>query len=121
MNKSPRIIITLLVLVNATTPWLAHTYALLLGVTQGLLGIVSGTLWARYYGRVHLGKIRGSVFTAGVVGSSLGPFIMGLLYDTFGSYTLSLWIFIGLLVPMVVAAAFATQPVVKTRLIPTVK
>ena len=80
----------LLVLVNATTPWLAHTYALLLGVTQGLLGIVSGTLWARYYGRVHLGKIRGSVFTAGVVGSSLGPFIMGLLYDTFGSYTLSL-------------------------------
>jgi len=103
----------LFVLVNATTPGMAHTYALLLGITQGLLGIVSGTLWARYYGRVHLGKIRGSVFTAGVAGSSSGPFIMGLLYDNFGSYTLSLWIFIGLLVPMVVAATFATQPVKK--------
>jgi MFS family permease len=100
----------LLVLVNATTPWMAHTYALLLGVTQELLGIVGGILWVRYYGRVHLGKIRGNVFTAGVAGSSLDPFIMGLLYDNFSSYQLSLWIFIGLLAPLVVAAFWATEP-----------
>jgi MFS family permease len=100
----------LIVLVNTTTPWMAHTYALLIGVTQGLLGIVAGTLWARYYGRLHLGKIRGSVFTAGVAGSSLGPFIMGLLYDNYGSYKLSLWIFVGLLAPLVIAAFWATEP-----------
>ena len=103
-------IAALLVLVNLQTAWMGSLYALLLGFTQGLLGIVGGTLWARYYGRVHLGKIRGSVFTAGVAGSASGPFIMGALFDHFGNYTLSLWIFIALLVPMVIAALWATPP-----------
>jgi MFS family permease len=97
-------------LVNTTQPWMGQAYAILLGLTQGLLGIVSGTLWARYYGRKHLGKIRGSVFTAGVAGSSVGPFVMGWIFDRFGSYQISLWIFIGLLAPMVIAALWAKPP-----------
>ncbi len=97
-------------LVNATQPWLGQIYAILLGITQGLLGIVGGTLWARYYGRQHLGKIRGSVFTAGVAGSSIGPFVMGWIFDQFGSYQISLWIFMGLLAPMIIAALWAKPP-----------
>jgi len=72
--------------------------------------VVSGTLWARYYGREHLEKIRGSVFTAGVVGSSVGPFLMGLIYDNTGSYEISLWLFAALLLPVCVAAFWATPP-----------
>ena len=80
------------------------------GVLLIALLIVGGTLWAKYYGRKHLGKIRGSVFTAGVAGSSVGPFIMGLIYDNLGSYKISLWIFIVLLIPVVISAFWAKPP-----------
>lgn len=103
-------IAALVLLVDLRAVWMGTTYAILLGITQGLLGIVGGTLWARYYGRRHLGKIRGSVFTAGVAGSSSGPFIMGILFDNYGNYTISLWLFIALLVPLLFAALWATPP-----------
>jgi OFA family oxalate/formate antiporter-like MFS transporter len=85
-------------------------YAIFMGITQGFGGVVSGTIWAKYYGRAHIGKIRGSVFTAGVVGSSLGPFIMGFIYDNTGSYQLSLWIFAVLLFPTIIASLWVTPP-----------
>ena len=97
-------------LINVTLPLRAHGYAIFMGLTQGFGGVVGGTLWARYYGRQHLGKIRGSVFTAGVAGSSTGPFIMGLIYDQLGSYQISLWIFLWLLVPIAFAALWAKPP-----------
>ena len=103
-------IVSIWMLVGATTPLRAHGYAVFMGLTQGFAGVVGGTLWARYYGREHLGKIRGSVFTAGVVGSSAGPFLMGLLYDNTGSYQLSLWIFLIMLIPVALAALWAKPP-----------
>ena len=90
--------------------WLGTAYAILMGMTQGFGGVVGGTLWARYYGREHLGKIRGSIFTAGVAGSSIGPFIMGLIYDNTGGYQLSLWLFIAMIIPVAFAAFWATPP-----------
>jgi MFS family permease len=103
----------LIFLVNADTPWIGQIYAVMLGITQGFLGIVGGTLWARYYGRKHLGIIRGSVFTAGVAGSSSGPFIMGLIFDKFGNYQISILLFIGLLIPMAIATLWARHPTKK--------
>ena len=100
----------LVILTNLSSPWMGQAYALLLGACQGVLGIVGGTLWARYFGRTHLGKIRGSIFAATVAGSSTGPFIMGLVYDQYNSYTISLWLFVGLLLPLVVAAFWVREP-----------
>ena len=91
----------------------AHIFALFLGVGQGLLGAVQSTLWVRYYGRLHLGKIRGSVATASVAASSLGPFIMGATFDLFGSYNTSLWLFLALLLPLTFITPWATLPVNK--------
>jgi MFS family permease len=101
---------SILVIIFGSQVWLGAAYAILMGMTQGFGGVVGGTLWARYYGREHLGKIRGSIFTAGVAGSSIGPFIMGLLYDNTGSYQTSLWLFVVMLIPVAVAALWATQP-----------
>lgn len=98
------------IILFSTPIWLGTAYAILMGMTQGFGGVVGGTLWARYYGREHLGKIRGSIFTAGVAGSSVGPFIMGLIYDNTGSYQISLWLFIALLIPVAIAALWATPP-----------
>jgi len=102
--------IAILVLALVVAPWMGIAYAIFMGITQGFGGVVSGTLWARYYGREHLGKIRGSVFTAGVAGSSVGPFLMGLIYDNTGSYEISLWFFVALLLPVSVATFWATPP-----------
>ena len=88
----------------------AHGYAVLVGISSGMISVLSGTLWPRYFGRAHLGKIRGSVVTAMVAGSSVGPFITGVIYDQTGSYRLSLGIFIALLIPAAAAALRAVNP-----------
>lgn len=94
----------------ATTPLIAHSYAVLVGISTGLISLVGGTIFARYYGITHLGKLRGVVLTAQVAGSSLGPFITGLIYDLTGSFQLSLWIFVVILVPVALISLKAVQP-----------
>ena len=67
----------------------------LFGMAQGLMTVVAGTAWARLFGRAHLGKIRGTSVAAGVVGSSIGPLLMGISVDRYGSFAPSLWIIAG--------------------------
>jgi MFS family permease len=98
------------VLTAATTPWIAHAYAVLLGISAGLFSLVGGTMFARYFGRAHLGKLNGSVVTAQVAASSLGPLITGLVFDLTGSFQISLWLFVGILVPAAVFSLKALPP-----------
>ena len=98
------------VLTFSSSPVLAHSYAVLIGISTGLISIVGGTLFARYYGQANLGKLRGGVLTAQVAGSSLGPFITGVIYDLTGSFQISLWIFVAILVPAALFSLKATQP-----------
>jgi len=95
---------------RADSVLIAQGYALLIGVGQGLFGAVTNTVWVRYYGRDFLGSIRGSVSMVMVAASSAGPFIMGVTYDFFGSYQFSLTLFIALLIPLAIAAFWATPP-----------
>jgi MFS family permease len=94
----------------ANTTVLAHSYAVVVGISTGLISLVGGTLFPRYFGREHLGKIRGSILTAQVAGSSLGPFITGVLFDISGSFQISLWIFVAMLIPAALISLKATQP-----------
>jgi MFS family permease len=89
---------------------MGYAFAIFIGVGSATLNAVSATVWVRYYGRKHLGKIRGSVWTATVAASSLGPFLMGITYDQFNSYGPVLALFLGLFAVMVVASIFATPP-----------
>lgn len=98
------------VLTFAATPLIAHSYAVLIGISTGLISLVGGTLLPRYFGRKHLGKLRGTILTAQVAGSSLGPFITGLIFDLTGSFQISLWIFVGLLIPAALVSLWATKP-----------
>lgn len=91
-------------------PWMGLAYALIFGASQGLLGVVGATIWVRYYGRQHLGKIRGTSTTAMVLGSSVGPFLMGYTFDQTASYSPSLSFFLICSVIMAVALLFATPP-----------
>lgn len=80
------------------------------GLAQGLMTIVAGTAWARYFGRAHLGKIRGTAVTAAVASSSAGPLIMGVSSDYLGGFEPSMWVFAAGAAMLAVAAVWATPP-----------
>lgn len=93
-------------------------YTLLLGMGQGLFGGLGNTVWVRYYGRENLGKIRGSVWTAAVAGSSVGPFLMGVSYDRSGSFTISLVIIAVILFCLAIAGIWATPSTTLEKSLP---
>jgi len=85
------------------------------GLAQGLMSIVAATAWARYFGRAHLGKIRGMSLTAAIAGSGLGPLLMGVSDDYLGGFEPSLWLFAGTALVIAVAGIWATPPMSDTR------
>ncbi len=100
----------IVILTLASSPWIAHSYAVLIGISTGLMSLLGGTLFARYYGRTSLGQLRGGMLTAQVAGSSLGPLITGLIFDLSGSFQISLWIYVGILVPAAMVSLRAVKP-----------
>lgn len=90
--------------------WLLVPCFAVYGVAQGSMSIVAGTAWARYFGRAHLGKIRGMSLTAAVAGSSLGPLVMGVSDDYLGGFGPSLWLFAGWAAIVAFASIWATPP-----------
>jgi MFS family permease len=88
----------------------AHWIGATLGASQALMIATGGTIWVRYYGRAHLGRIRGAVMTWVVAASSMGPLILDGVAALVQAYEPVL---IGLgVVPILfaVAAFFATRP-----------
>ena len=85
--------------------------------TSGLMGFAVGGLhllvrltWADYYGRQHLGSIRGVTLSAQVSGQAMGPVIAGFMFDYTDSYQLPFWFFAaGVLLAGLLALA-ATPP-----------
>ena len=49
---------------------------------------VSEFLWARYFGRRHLGAIRGIANPIAILGTGLGPVLLGAWFDLTGDYAL---------------------------------
>ena len=80
------------------------------GCGQGIISVVTGTAWARYFGRTHLGKIRGLSLTVAVAASAIGPVIMGVSADYLGGFGHSLWFFAGLSVVCALSTCWATPP-----------
>jgi cyanate permease len=52
-------------------------------------------IWAQYYGRLTLGTVRGLVYPIQMAIGAVGPLVMGLLYDTSGSYQSS-WLLLAI-------------------------
>jgi MFS family permease len=82
----------------------------LYGIGMGGTAILAEMIWANYFGRTSLGKIRGmgslltSAFSAG------GPPFFGLLFDATQSYNLSFSIFIAMLFASAFLSLFLRPP-----------
>lgn len=99
-----------------TGPGTMHLFAILFGAGQGGAISVTATLWARYYGRTHLGKIRGLAWCLIVAGSGCGPLVLGIIKDATGSFQLGLWLFAAFLLPWPFVILLATPPKPKPEL-----
>ncbi|SOE97236.1 Predicted arabinose efflux permease, MFS family [Burkholderia sp. D7] len=61
--------------------------ALLLGIATGSEGDLIPYLTRKYFGKRAIGAIYGSLFGAATIGGAVGPYLYGLAFDHFGSYT----------------------------------
>lgn len=89
---------------------LAIIYGVVLGSMSGLQRAISSVVWAKYFGRGHLGSITGMASTIFVAASALGPMPMGVARDMFGSYQTALMLLSVLPLGLSVWAFFIKQP-----------
>jgi MFS family permease len=95
----------------ATHPLTAIAASVMMGATLGIHSGAVQPLWARYFGRLHLGKIRGMLTTMCIALSSLGPLIAGTVRDFSGSFDIAMWIFVAIPLPLAILSWFAVAPV----------
>lgn len=91
----PRVLLTVNLLLLGTALVMAGrvagaevvwVYGAVLGLRSGMYTALEGNAFVHYFGRTHIGVIRGQVATALVVGSSVGPLLFALGLDAFGGY-----------------------------------
>lgn len=81
------------------------------GLSQALVtGALIPTV-ARYYGRKHHGAIRGSLTRLNVAGTGLGPVLLGISLDWFGSFSIALIGFAIISIPVTIGAICVRKPV----------
>jgi len=85
-------------------------YGAVLGFTSALQMTVGSVVWAKYFGRRHLGSITGAASVITIGGSALGPMPMGIARDLLGSYTVALTAAAALPLALGIVALFARQP-----------
>ena len=73
--------------VRVTSAELMLAYGCLLGLMQGMSGVLQAGVYAYYFGRSHLGAISGLATTITVAGTAFGPVLFATGFDQFGSYT----------------------------------
>jgi MFS family permease len=100
-------------LIIADNYLLGVLFALSFGFAVGGSSLVETLLWSDFFGRRHMGEIRG--FTAPFrLLSPTGPTLAGFIHDQTGSYRIAFSVFAGIFFLMLLAMSFATPPVKKT-------
>jgi sugar phosphate permease len=88
----------------------AIIYGGLLGLGFGIFLTSSTVIWANYFGRKHLGSIRGIATSCVVAFAALGPMPFGILFDLTGDYTIAIASFLILPLACGLAALYAKAP-----------
>ncbi|MFP3913627.1 MAG: MFS transporter [Actinomycetota bacterium] len=61
-------------------------YGAALGTMQGMNQAIQSTVYAHYFGRIHIGAIKGLATTVTVAGAAAGPLLLAVGFDLSGSY-----------------------------------
>jgi hypothetical protein len=71
---------------------------------------MDATVWARYFGRLHIGSIRGATMVGTVGGTALGSYLLGLAFDLSGHYDTALILLLVLPIAITVASFIIKRP-----------
>ena len=104
------LVLAMIMLLRTDQLWQAYAYGVVLGLNQGFLMNLNQVVWPAYFGRKHLGSIKGVANFGMMASAALGPLPLALSIDQTGSYTLGLYAYM-LLPPLCgIAAIFAGNP-----------
>lgn len=94
----------------ANQGWMLFIFAIVYGFAHGSLFTVMSPTIAELFGTGSHGQLFGVILFCGALGGTLGPVMMGYLFDITGSYR---WAFMGLTIMAVVGLALVAclQPV----------
>ncbi|HUF33619.1 MAG TPA: MFS transporter [Acidimicrobiales bacterium] len=88
----------------------AALYGAVLGIAASSIRTIEATALPRWFGIASIGQIRGVVMAAGVGASAVGPLIVSLGLDVFGSYTPVLNVLCGTSLLLAAATLFVHPP-----------
>ena len=71
---------------------------------------LSEFIWAKYFGRVHIGAVRGVGAPFTVALGAVGPVLAGLYFDAIGSYTGAFVAFVGVYLVGATAIFVSREP-----------
>ncbi len=77
---------SLILLVVAQSVWMLVAYAVFFGLMMGGFTLTLNVAWATYFGRKHMGAIRGFVTPAGNIIGAFGPIFAGWTWSEQSSY-----------------------------------
>lgn len=95
---------TVSLLFIGSTGLLPAISAFLFGLGIGAETDLLGYLVARYFGLINFGQVYGYIFSAFMLGTSVGPLFLGVIFDTAGSYDIGLVILAVMMLGSSVAA-----------------
>ena len=90
--------------------WHALIFGGMLGLGGGFSMTTNAVIWPNYYGRKHIGSIRGLVSTCMVGFAALGPLPFGILFAMTGNYTTAVLVFLAMPATCAAAALLARPP-----------
>jgi MFS family permease len=111
----PRLLAAALMILAAGLAALPHVttiahvmlWATAMGLGGGLVMVLFFSVWARVYGRRHLGRIQGIAQALTVLASALGPLLLAWWIDRTGSYS-TMFRFLGAVVGLTALGALMT-------------
>ena len=95
------------------SPWQAVVYVVISAAAIGLVNTTGTVIWANYFGRAHLGSIRGFASSVMVAFSAMGALPFGFIYDWTGTYDMALFVLLVLPMAAFIFALLALPPAVK--------
>lgn len=94
-------------------PWVLFLSAVALGIGQGTNAVVQVHIWPTYFGRAHIGAIRGYIVPGIVIAQALGAPFAGAVFDATGAYLIAFWtaaVMVALAALLLLAAAQPRRP-----------
>ena len=90
ITLSMTIISMIYLMIGVSNAFTAVILILFYGFGVAVQSLSTNVIWPNYFGRKHLGSIRGAATVFMVIGSALGPLPFGLVYDITGKFNIAI-------------------------------